>query len=219
MIYKILFFIFVLQVSANDVLDSGSWFTKEEIFPEGFEYNSIYFQTGFSKNQFILSKLSYNNTKFWEESRMTGKIVKISGNEYLLNGEICSVYASKELGKRWVLFRSVDCDHHKFVMKLENNQLIIQENYFSKNDVLVFNQLKNNSGNKIQVISFLYNQTSYLWGIEIRKLRKNAKLIYNNKSIELDEIVDSTARIKKPFTLNKNEILLLENPKTESFFD
>lgn len=212
------FFLILVQLNANEFLNSGTWFSDKEIFPNGFSHQSLYLKKTINEDKFILSILSYNQVKFWEETRINGKISKLNEDEYLLHPEICSVYATKRLGLRWVLFRSVDCDHHK--LKLEKKgEIFVLDSIFSKEAKHQFNKPISKNKDLIFAKIIFYENDFYAWGIEARKLRKNSKAYFGKEELEILETVDSTLKIKFSEKLKLDSIIEIENGKPPSIFD
>jgi hypothetical protein len=217
---KLFFFLICLSTYADNFLDSGSWFTAEEKFRNGFEFQSLYLKKSYSKNKFILSKISYNKIKLWEETRINGVIEKL-GEDYILKAENTSVFASKKLGSRWILFRSVDSDHLKQKLILKNNSVEL-ESFFDPGKIDPFYSEYPKNQNLVYTKLIHEDEDFYfVWGIEIRRLKKSAKIIFDKKKIGFDEIVDSTAKIKKAtdLFLKRGDILPVENSTSSDLFD
>lgn len=217
---KVFFFLISLSTFADNFLDSGSWFANEEKFRNGFEFQSLYLKKSYAKNKFILSKISFNKIKLWEETRINGVIEKF-GEEYVLKAENTSVYASKKLGSRWILFRSVDSDHLKQKLVLKNNSIEL-ESFFDPGKTDRFYSENSKNPNLIYTKLIYEDEEFYfVWGIEIRRLKKSSHIISDKKKIRFEEIVDSTAKIKKASNLfwKRGDILEVENSASSDLFD
>lgn len=214
----LLFFLILQSIYANDFLNSGTWFSEKEIFPKGFSHQSLYLKKSINEDKFILSILSFNETKFWEEIRVNGKILQVNVNEYTLKPEICSTYATKKLGLRWVLLKSVDCDHLELKLFKKENEFVL-DSIFAQTEKLNFQRPKATRKETIYVKVVSIDSEIHAWGIEARKLRKNSKAILQKEEILLTEKVDSTIKLDFSEKIKLDSILEIENGKEPSIFD
>ncbi len=212
------FFLFFINLYANEFLNSGSWFSEKEVFQNGFSYQSLYLKKSINDEKFILSIINFNQIKLWEETRINGKIQKISDEDYILKPEICSVYASKKLGQRWTLFRSVDCDHIALKLQKKGNEFIL-ESIFDKEIKLLFSRPISNKNDTIFAKIIFLDSEFYGWSVEARKLRKKSKAVFLKNELEILESVDSTIKLKYSDKIKLDSIFEIENGKPPSIFD
>lgn len=218
--YTILFLFFInLAIFSEKEELKGSWFSKQTKFSNGQENFTIYFQKSWNKNKFILSKISYNQEKKWEETRISGIVLTKSENLFELKPESCSVYATKKLGSRWILFRSVDCEHLVLELSLKENYLELIKNPIGLKENLILEQIKNLNSDFIQAIIIQTDVEAIAWSLEIRKLRKNAEAYYNSTKLDITEKVDSTIKLKYNENLRLNDLIQINNKDNTSLFD
>ena len=218
--YIILFFLFTtLSIFSEAEVLKGSWFSKQNKFMNGHENFTIYFQKSWNKNKFILAKISFNQEKKWEETRISGIVEVKSENSFELKPESCLVYATKKLGARWILFRSVDCEHLSLSLSLKENHLELFNNPIGLKENLILEQIKNSNLENIQAIIIKIDGETIGWGLEIRKLKKNAEVTFNSTKLDILEKVDSTLKVKYNEDLRLNDIIQIYNKDSSSLFD
>ena len=206
--------IFYGNLYANDVFSSGVWFSDRQEFRNGFENLQLVEQ----EKNFTLAKLSYNEEKKWEETRVLGVVIKNKKGEFLLKPEMCSVYASKILGLRWVLIQGFDCDHIEMQITKTGQGIFISPSIGIKDTVLLTGT-SNSEKNKIQgrVIS-IEKEKFFVWGLRMRHVKKNASALLNGKTVSILETVDSTGTFESKDSVQIGDSISITN-REGSLFD
>lgn len=206
--------IFYGNLYANDAFSSGVWFSDRQEFRNGFENLQLVVE----EKNFTLAKLSYNEEKKWEETRVLGVVIKNKKGEFLLKPEMCSVYASKILGLRWILIQGFDCDHIEMQITKTGQGIFISPSIGIKDSVLLTGT-SNFEKNKIQgrVIS-IEKEKFFVWSLRMRHVKKNASALLNGKPISILETVDSTGTFESKDSVQIGDSISITN-KEGSLFD
>ncbi|HMV41569.1 MAG TPA: hypothetical protein PK079_17495 [Leptospiraceae bacterium] len=210
-----LILIFPICLSASDFIPAKIWFSNKLEFTNGFEFIQLFIQ----QDRFILAKLNYNKIRKWEELRIIGTIKTNSENEIDFYPEMCSVFATKKLGLRWILIQGFDCDHLN-IKFTKNRQEIsicpsigILENYTIKSD-------SKPSENSISAIVVSKEENiSQAWSLQMRYIKKGSNGLYKNIPFQVLETVDSTGSFVSSEFIPIGELIQISNPKQTGFFD
>lgn len=194
--------------------ENGVWISDRQKFRNGFENLQLLVE----ENKFILSKLSFNEERKWEEIRMLGVVSKNEKGEVNLHPEMCSVYSTKTLGARWILIQGFDCDHYEIQVTKNGQGIQISPSIGIENTTLL-NESKSPNKNKFQarVIS-IENETIHAWSLKMRYVKKNAIATINGKKITIIETVDSTGTFVSKEPVKIGDWISIES-RESSIFD
>lgn len=219
----------VFQMSMKKVITLFILFYSN-IFPQEFGSEVLFsskieFRNGFEifqllkrDKKFTLAKLSYNNEKKWEETRILGFIEEIGHAKYKLKSEFCSVYATQKLGQRWVLVQGFDCDHMELQLT-ENGRSITISPSIGILDNLLLNLTKTKLENTIcGIVLSEENGVFQVWSLEMRYVKKGASATVNGKPIQILETVDSTGTFSSKELVYIGDIVSIKN-RTVDLFD
>ncbi|MCB1144175.1 MAG: hypothetical protein H7A24_03195 [Leptospiraceae bacterium] len=175
---------------------------------------------------FILHQLSFSSSIGFEELRIEGHWEEKLGypkNSFVLHPVSCKVFRNKTGEKRWVLTRTMDCDHNTWFFEENATSTLYAESLQS--EPLQFTQ-EESKGNYPPGVVIQYNPSGFpiLWSTSARKVWKNAQALNsenkvlgkisngNDSFLILDLSVDS----EKP---RINEVLFFKNPERKSMWD
>lgn len=232
-IYLVLFLLFFSQYSsfsqdAGDFNESlrGIFFTVREELPEGFSMSSVYVYERFKKNGFVLSRISYNHSRKWEELRYEGDIFySPQSKNYLLQPTKCTLHGKSEIGKRFALLRTFDCEHVKFQIEYISNSKIrlVPDMFLESMSIyhrVIQDEKKSKVPEKYKYLSRIIDKQKkqvIAWSYLMKRIPKQAKVYaIKNKTnekirIEILENFESTGKyIDKKNQIEIDDYLIYE---------
>ncbi len=211
-------FLFFFLVSSTFIsaesFPTGIWFSEKKEFRNGYEF----LQLSIQGNKFIFAKLSYNEERKWEETKVLGFIE--NKNEILqFKPEMCTIYNAKNLGDRWILIQGFDCDHLELKLTKNEQEIIISPS-IGITESVTLKQVKQRSENTLGAIVVSEDKKIFhIWSLGMRYVKKGATLQINGKPAILLEAVDSTGKFSSNEPIRKGEIISINNPKSSDLFD
>lgn len=210
--------IFLLTIqsimSEESSLPNGTWFSEKKDFRKGYEFLQLLIQD----KKFIFAKLSYNEERKWEETRVLGVLEDKDGKVFFLP-EMCTVFAAKHLGQRWILIQGFDCDHLKFQLT-KNEQGIIISPSIGISESVSLRQGKSRSENTIDAIIVSEEKKMIqAWSLRMKYAKKGASASLNGKSVGVLETVDSTGSLESSEFVRIGDMISINNPKASEFFE
>lgn len=214
MLKKILIILLITgNLYANEAFPSGAWFSERQEFRNGFENLHLVIEG----KKFILAKLSFNEERKWEETRMLGFVTQNEKKEFLLKPEICTVYASKILGSRWILIQGFDCDHFEIQITKIGQGIFISPSIGIKNSIQLTGT-SNSEKNKIQSrVIYIEKEKIYAWSLGMRYVRKGSTAILNGKTISIIETVDSTGLFESKDSVQIGDLISITSRESNIF--
>ena len=195
-------------------LPNGTWFSEKKDFRKGYEFLQLLIQD----KKFIFAKLSYNEERKWEETRVLGVLEDKDGKVFFLP-EMCTVFAAKHLGQRWILIQGFDCDHLKFQLT-KNEQGIIISPSIGISESVSLRQGKSRSENTIDAIIVSEEKKMIqAWSLRMKYAKKGATASLNGKSVGVLETVDSTGSLESSEFVRIGDMISINNPKASEFFE
>ena len=189
------------------------WFSERKEFRNGFEF----LQLAKQNTKFTFAKLSYNENKKWEETRVHGFIEEIGNGKYKLKPEMCTVYAIKKLGLRWILIQGFDCDHFEMQMTV-NEQLTTISPSIGISEKLSLITEQNKFTHAIVGIVIKENEQEFqVWSLAMRYVKKGALASIKQKPITILETVDSTGTFTSKEKVQVGDIVTIKNVESKLF--
>jgi hypothetical protein len=212
----ILLFLFTafFNIFAKENSFTGTWVSEKNTFRNGYEF----LQLSIQNEKFILAKLSYNQERNWEETRVLGIWEEIQGVYHLIP-EMCTVYATKKLGLRWILIQGFDCDHLKIQITKNEQQIVISPSIGILDSIQLTKEKKVSSDAIDAIVVSKENNTLHAWSLLMRYIRKGSKATLNGKEIAILETVDSTGSFKTNEPFQIGDRILISNRKESGLFD
>ena len=193
---------------------SGNWISDKSSFRNGYEF----MQFSVQEQKFILARLSFNEERSWEETRVLGVWEEKEG-VYRLIPEMCMVHATKKLGLRWILIQGFDCDHLKFKVTKIEQEIIISPS-IGISDSIRFTKGKSSNINAIDaIIVSKEKNTFHAWSLLMKYVKKGSRATLNGKELSIIETVDSTGSFKTNDTFQIGDKILISNQKETGLFD
>ncbi|HRG76305.1 MAG TPA: hypothetical protein PLX69_17220 [Leptospiraceae bacterium] len=195
-------------------LPNGTWFSEKKDFRKGYEFLQLLVQD----KKFIFAKLSYNEERKWEETRVLGVLEDKDGKVFFFP-EMCTVFAAKHLGQRWILIQGFDCDHLKFQLT-KNEQGIIISPSIGISESVSLKQGKSRSENTIDaIIVSEEKKIVQAWSLRMKYAKKGATASLNGKPVGVLETVDSTGSLDSSEFIRIGDMISINNPKASDFFE
>ncbi len=205
---------------------NGEWFSGVRRQPKGFDARELYFFKSYNSNKFVFSQISFNETRKWEETRYSGKWELEDGDFGIANlkAEGCSVYASSELGKKWVLIRAFDCDHLTFRAKIHSEKELTLSPTMDFENSETFQRVSSNPDSIQSLIISTDAKNFTSWGIRMNAVRKGSTSYISKKTgakipAQVSETVDSSAIYKTDGLVEIGDMLVTKNKKTGGVFE
>ncbi len=205
----------------------GEWFSNVTRQPKGFNARELYFFRTLKAGKFVFSQISFNETRKWEEIRYSGKWVLENGkaDSADLKPEDCSIYAAPELGKRWILIRTFDCDHLSFRAKIQSDKAISLSPSMDFGSPEIFQRVENDP-DLIQAMVILTDTKNFTsWGLRLNRARKSSKQHVMKRfggakiPVLIQEAIDSSATHKAEGNVEIGDILVIQNEKAKGFLE
>lgn len=211
---SLIFFLILHTLISAESFTSGIWFSEKKEFRNGYEF----LQLSVQDRKFIFAKLSYNEERKWEETKVVGVIE--NKNEILqFKPEMCTVFSAKQLGDRWILIQGFDCDHLQLKLTKNEQEIIISPS-IGITESVALKQVKQHSENTIGAIVVSEDKKIFhAWSLGMRYVKKGASVLINGKPVILLESVDSTGKFSSNEPIRKGEIISINNPKSSDLFD
>ena len=195
-------------------LPNGTWFSEKKDFRKGYEFLQLLVQD----KKFIFAKLSYNEERKWEETRVLGVLEDKDGKVFFFP-EMCTVFAAKHLGQRWILLQGFDCDHLKFQLT-KNEQGIIISPSIGISESVSLRQGKSRSENTIDaIIVSEEKKIVQAWSLRMKYAKKGATASLNGKPVGVLDTVDSTGSLDSSEFIRIGDMISIQNPKASDFFE
>ena len=217
MLIRIVFLILFsgfFNLFAKDNFFSGNWISDKSSFRNGYEF----LQLSIQEEKFIFAKLSFNEERSWEETRVLGVWEEREG-VYHFKPEMCTVHATKKLGLRWILIQGFDCDHLNFQITKNEQEIIISPSIGILDSV----RLKKGKSINLDAIDAIVvakeKNTLHAWSLLMRYVKKGSKATLNGKELSIIETVDSTGSFKTNEPFQIGDKILISNQKETGLFD
>ena len=205
---RILYCVIIYLVFFNSILAAdGHWFGKKKILPAGFEFKQLQITDKNEYSDAIFSRLSYNESRGWEEFRLKGRL-----KDDHFRPEYCTVYRTKKLNHRWKLHHAFECEHLSFKLFFKKDKIVITPGFNLKNnEELVF------AGSGRIYGKLVLDRT--LWGTDMRRVRKGAVVEISSGNKKILSVSDSTAGFDGRSDLKGEPVFQIINPSSGSLFD
>jgi hypothetical protein len=217
MSFRTIFFFFSIiccTLISAESFSSGIWFSEKKEFRNGYEFLQLTIQD----NKFIFAKLSYNEERKWEETKVLG-LIENKKDILELKPEMCTVFSAKKLGERWILIRGFDCDHLQLKLTKNEQEIIISPS-IGITESVTLKSVKQHSKNAIGAIVVAEDKKTFqVWSLGMRYVKKGASVLINGKPVIMLETVDSTGSFSSNEFIRKGEIISIHNPKSSGLFD
>jgi hypothetical protein len=142
---------------------------------KGFLTSQIHLSEIKDYQEFEIVQISFNEYRNWEEVRIKGKAFALSEKSWELTPNLCTIYAQKEIEKRWALLLTFDCDHLKYVLKIgpKGNAILSPGIQLDSNLSLQPHKQSSSGGYFFQVLK-RENEKVFVWGKDARYVKKNS---------------------------------------------
>ncbi|MCE9499906.1 MAG: hypothetical protein K8R21_05330 [Leptospira sp.] len=181
--------------------ESGEWFSTVQKLPNGFDAKELYLYENSGSGKFVMTRISFNNLRNWEETRYSGKWKILPSGKIILNPVFCSVYGAQEIGKRWVLIRGFDCDHLEFEVSQKSPDSVTMIPAMNLEGSEEFKKPVTEKNSVASVVLLSIGNEFISWGINLNRIRKGSSPYMLKKNgtkekIEIVETVDSSGKYK-----------------------
>jgi hypothetical protein len=202
-----IFFLLYESLFSSDSINSEIWFSKKIDFRNGFEYLQIAIQ----EKKIILAKLSYNEEKKWEETRIVGLVKELGQGRLLLKPEMCMVYATKKLGLRWILIQGFDCEHLELQITKKEREMFISHSIGITETVTLTKEDDKSKNTTYAIIVSKEEKNLQAWSLGLRYIKKGATALHKGEAITILETVDSTGSFESNRFFRVGDIIHIQN--------
>jgi len=189
------------------------WFSERKQFRNGFEFLQLVKQN----TKFTFAKLSYNENKKWEETRVQGFIEEIGDGSYKLKPEMCTVYATKKLSLRWILIQGFDCDHFEMQMTVNEQLTTISPSIGILEKLHLVTAQTKFTHAIVGIVINEHEQQFQVWSLAMRYVKKGALASIKEKPITILETVDSTGTFTSKEKIQVGDIVTIKNIEAKLF--
>ncbi len=211
---SLFFFLALHTLISAESFPSGIWFSEKKEFRNGYEF----LQLSIQENKFVFAKLSYNEERKWEETKVLG-VIENKNEMFQFKSEMCTVFSAKQLGDKWILIKGFDCDHLQLKLTKNEQEIIISPS-IGITESVTLKQVRQRSENTIGAIVVSEDKKIFqVWSLGMRYVKKGASVLINGKPVTMLETVDSTGKFSSNEPIRKGEIISINNPKSSDLFD
>lgn len=211
----VIIFFFFGNLYSSDFSNFRNWFSEKKVFRNGYEF----LQISIHDKKFTVAKLSFNEERKWEETRVIGVVEENESGELSLQPEMCTVYATKKLGLRWILIQGFDCDHFKMHLTKTERGLIISPSIGISESEVLKQEIKNTENVISAIIISKEENIFQAWALGMRYIKTGSFATINGKPITIIETVDSTGTFKSKEQLEIGDIIQIKNRSQSNFFE
>ena len=203
----------------------GEWFSAIQKLPNGFDAKELHLWGNPEYGKFTMTRISFNVTRNWEETRYSGKWKYAAPGEIILSADYCTVYTAKEIGNRWALLRAFDCDHLRFTLSrnADDRLTMIPAMLLEGSEILTRPIHEKNSFSSLVILT--HGKEFVSWGTSLNRIRKGAipyLLKQNGKKekIEIIETIDSSGRYNTlTGDAEPGDFIIIQNKKESGSLD
>ena len=202
----ILMAIFLAVAGLYSASPEGHWFGERVELPAGYAFTQLKLTDKKEYVHAVFSRLGYNKFRGWEEFRIAGRLEK-----GVFRPVHCNIYRVKNLGQRWKLHGTFECDHLSFAVEFDKKKAAVTPAFSLKgSEELVYA----GSGK----IYGLFVAENTVWGTGMERVRKGALAKISGAGIKIESVTDSTAKMDTR-GLKPGQTVVIVNPPSGSLFD